>query len=120
MDYFTDKRGNDELECKCGCGVTVDEVFRIKLNVARHTAGVPFRITSGARCVAHNKHVGGSVTSSHVKGIAADIAFVDNTHLAVLVHNLTKAGFTRFGVNTKRLFIHIDTDSNKPDAIWSY
>jgi len=64
----------DEFTCKCGCGqVLVDPVFLEKLTKARRIAGIPFHISSGFRCAAHNEAVGGTAQSGHKVGKAADI-----------------------------------------------
>ena len=43
------------------------------LDPLREAYGKPIRVTSGYRCEALNKAVGGSPTSDHMKGCAADI-----------------------------------------------
>ena len=50
------------------------------LDDARHKAGVSFVITSGVRCSSHNRAVGGKKSSSHLKGLAADISCQMNAH----------------------------------------
>lgn len=49
----------------------------IVLQLLRNHFGVPISITSGFRSEAVNKAVGGSLTSSHIHGSAADIKFAD-------------------------------------------
>lgn len=49
----------------------------IVLQLLRDHFGVPIRITSGYRSEAVNKAVGGSPTSAHRHGSAADIKFAD-------------------------------------------
>ena len=72
MKYFEEK----EFECKCGCGKNnVIHELKIKLDTAREFAGVPFVISSATRCYQHNVNVGGSPTSSHLKGLAVDIKY---------------------------------------------
>lgn len=51
----------------------------------RNAHGQPLRINSGYRCPALNKAVGGTATSQHTKGQAADIAAADPAALAQLV-----------------------------------
>lgn len=43
------------------------------LDPLRETYGSPIKVSSGYRCPALNKAVGGSATSQHVKGEAADL-----------------------------------------------
>lgn len=116
--YFQEK----EIECHCGCGFKeADPDFLNKLNTARHIAEIPFIVTSFCRCPKHNKAVGGSSTSSHLKGIAADILFKDFDSFFRILNSLRIAGFTRFGFNFDKMFIHVDSDTSKPNpALWRY
>jgi len=117
MKYFRD----DEFKCRCQeCGMDVDEAFKLKLDEARGVAQTPFRINSGARCPKHNAKVGGSPNSSHLKGLAVDIAYTSDLELAKIIRGLTWVGIGRIGVNEKKKFIHCDVDTNKPNAVWSY
>ena len=57
-----------------------------ELEIIRRICGdVPIRITSGYRDAARNQRVGGSATSDHVKGKAADFQVEGMTPGAVLV-----------------------------------
>ena len=49
------------------------------LDPLREAYGKPIVVTSGYRCPALNKAVGGSKTSDHMKGCAADIHGTPNT-----------------------------------------
>ena len=49
------------------------------LDPLREKYGKPIIVTSGYRCPALNKAVGGSATSDHMKGCAADIHGAPNT-----------------------------------------
>lgn len=51
------------------------------LDPLRESYGKPIIITSGYRCEALNKAVGGSKTSDHMKGCAADIVGTPNTKM---------------------------------------
>jgi len=115
MNYFTKR----ETQCPCGCGLDITDELRDKLNVAREKLGIPIIITSGARCKKHNKKVGGSKTSSHLKGLAIDIAIPDSKYRYDLMYALKTSGFTRIGHAKK--FIHADIDYSKPsDVEWVY
>lgn len=121
VEYFTRANGSDELECRCNkCKQTVKGHFREQLNEARAIAGVPFIITSGMRCLEHNRSIGSKDTSSHIKGIAADIRYKDELDLSRIVHALSRVGFTRIGVNKKLKFVHADLDKDKSDAVFGY
>jgi len=92
--------------------------FLHKLDEARELAGVPFKITSGYRSPQHNLDVGGRVGSSHIKGIAVDIACVNSHQRQKILTALIQVGFKRIGIG--KSFIHSDLDPDKPDAIWLY
>lgn len=53
------------------------EWLAIVLEIVRHRFGVPMTITSGYRSADVNRDVGGSPTSAHVNGSAADVVFAD-------------------------------------------
>lgn len=110
-----------EFDCKCGCKLNKQTIgFLVMLDHARHIAQTPFIITSGTRCFEHNQRVGGSPTSSHLKGLAADIKFSNGLELVKIIYGLTLAGFKRIGINEDKKFVHVDTDSSKPNAIFNY
>lgn len=115
MSYFTE----EELQCKCGCGMGVEDALVNRLDRARHLAGIPFVISSGARCSIHNKNVGGSPNSSHMNGTAVDIATGSSSDRMTILAAVLAAGFNRVGV--AKSFIHVDVDDNKVgDVCWVY
>ena len=108
----------DEFDCKCGCGLNyVDKNSVSRLDTARILAGVPFVLNSACRCIAHNKKVKGSETSSHLKGFAFDIAVDNTSHRFIILTSLLKVGFKRIGIYKN--FIHVDGDLTKSqNVIW--
>lgn len=70
-----------------------------------------FVITSGLRSVEHNKKIGGSPTSSHLKGLACDIACSNSTERLLIIKTALDAGFVRIGVAKDH--IHLDVDPDK-------
>ena len=107
-----------EFDDAPGTGKNMKKDFLTKLDKARDIADVPFKITSGYRSKETNKKVGGVSTSSHLKGLAADISCKDSSTRQKIVSALIQAGFTRIGIADT--FIHCDTDKQKNDAIWLY
>jgi len=112
-----------------GSGKLMNPGFIAQLNQAREiceekfagTAPTSFNITSGYRTKEHNKAVGGSDTSSHLLGVAADISFSSEEHMLAILASLFLAGFRRVGVDTEGYFIHVDADWNKDSpALWGY
>jgi uncharacterized protein YcbK (DUF882 family) len=95
-------------------------VLRSGLNAARRRFTRPIYITSGFRCKRHNQYVGGSVASSHLRGLAADIACDNSRDRFELIKALIEAGFKRIGV--RKDFIHVDVDyPEKPSRLlWLY
>lgn len=90
-----------------------------RLDRARDIAQIPFKITSGLRTVAENKKAGGVEDSSHLSGLACDIACVSSDARWKIINALLKAGFTRIGVG--ETFVHCDVDTSKPgNVIWHY
>ena len=100
----------------------VSEEVKELMDEARDLAGVPFVISSGARCLKHNrsKEIDSKDTSSHVKGLAVDIKYADELYLTRMVHALSRVGIKRFGVNKVKKFIHVDIDNSKPDSVFGY
>jgi len=110
----------DEMRCNCGCeSLDMDATFITRLEKARKIAGIPFRITSAFRCSKYNSQVGGVDSSSHTRGMAADIFARDSKARYTIVKSLLGAGFNRCGIaNT---FIHVDFDEDKPpEVMWTY
>ena len=116
MKYFK----KSEFKCRCGCGANnISAELIAKLNEARGLAGIPFHINSGTRCFKHNRGVGGKPTSSHLKGLAADIRYSNSNERYVIINTLLEAGFKRIGVG--RHFVHVDIDKTKVQKVlWTY
>lgn len=84
------------------------------LDPLRESWGRPLVITSGYRCPKLNSAVGGSKTSHHVKGMAADISTgnkADNKRLYNLVIALNLP-FTQLINENDYSWVHISYDPN--------
>ena len=102
-----------------GSGKNMNEEFLYMLDAARKIYGKPMRVNSGYRSEAHNKKVGGVSSSSHLKGLAADISCKNSNERFEMLQAFIKAGFKRIGVANS--FIHIDNDKDKSqNVIWTY
>lgn len=89
------------------------------LDDLRRIAGVPVLLTSGYRCPEYNKKIGGSPTSSHLKGLAMDISCPDASFRFLYLRAALVAGFTRIGIG--KTYLHLDIDQSKPAGlIWLY
>lgn len=116
MKYFT----LSEFDCPSlpNSGINMDSDFLVKLEQARELANIPFKITSGYRTKEHNEEVGGVPNSSHLIGVAADIAVNNGSERYIILNALIKAGFKRIGI--AKTFIHCDTDTSKSNSVWTY
>lgn len=95
----------------------MNPAFIERLQWARNHAEIPFHINSGWRCSKHNAAVGGSVNSSHLRGLAADIQARDSKIRMRIVKALLEAGFSRIGVSC--FFIHVDISPTKEkNVLW--
>lgn len=102
-----------------GSGQLMDRRILDMLDHTRHLYKKPITITSGYRTPAHNEAVNGVESSSHLKGLAADIACDNSIDRYDLITCLKEAGFKRIGV--ARTFIHVDIDQDKTqNVIWTY
>lgn len=117
MKYFKLKEFDSPDEP--GSGFNMSEEILSMLDAARKIYNKPIKITSGYRTEAHNKKVGGVANSSHLKGLAADIACSGSRNRYEMIKALLKVGFKRIGVANS--FIHVDIDKNKSqNVIWTY
>jgi len=114
MKYFsveTDKF----LACPCCGKFFMDGEFQIKLDNARELARIPFHVNSGFRCPVHNLKVGGSPTSSHLKGYAMDIQAKTDFYKYRIIMGAIMAGIKRILVYPT--FVHLDGNPNKTQEI---
>lgn len=88
------------------------------LDSARGFAKVPFIVTSGRRSEAENDASGGVGSSSHLRGLAVDLACTGSRTRYRMISGLLLAGFNRIGVYTEH--IHADVDESlPPDVMWT-
>lgn len=89
------------------------------LDEVRDKFDKPIRINSGYRTEKHNDKVGGTPNSSHIRGLAVDIACGSSVDRYHLLNCLLDVGFNRIGIANS--FIHVDIDQEKAkDVIWTY
>jgi len=102
-----------------GSGQLMDPKLLEMIDEAREIYGKPIHITSGYRTETHNRNVGGVKTSSHLKGLAIDVACIASSDRFELLGALLEVGFNRIGVASS--FIHVDIDPDKSsNVIWTY
>lgn len=112
-----------EFACKDGSDpVFVDSSLAALLQKIRDHFGRPVVITSGYRTAAHNAAVGGSKSSQHLLGRAADfyVEGVDVATVAAYAEKLLpgRGGIGRYPKDAKHPtrktgWVHIDTRANK-------
>lgn len=93
----------------------------IVLQIIRDEFGVPMTVTSGYRSSLVNRQVGGSKTSAHVSGSAADVVFSDITSdtasqrkRAIQIGNfLDEVGIVYDQIIYYRSWIHIGMNFSK-------
>jgi hypothetical protein len=123
MAIKTYKKGNNtklaanfkakEFDCKCSgsCNKTkVDTKLVEYLQKIRDKFNKSITINSGYRCGKHNKAVGGTSSSYHTKGQAADIV-VNGVKPEEVAKYAESLGIKGIGLYDS--FVHIDTRSKK-------
>ncbi len=122
MRYFTYTEFDSPDEV--GSGKKMHPDILEMLDEVRDKFDKPIRITSGYRTKKYNESLSArgykaSPNSSHLKGLAVDIACSSSVDRYHLINCLLDVGFKRIGIaNT---FIHVDIDDEKAnEVIWTY
>lgn len=110
MSALSDHFDSEEFACKC-CGLVemedslIDALEELRFDVKR-----PVIVVSGFRCEKHNKEIGGSDDSQHVKGKAADIWVMGMPLLSLFTKVVNVPLFRNGGVGVypDHGFIHVD------------
>ena len=114
-----------EFECKGGCDMPLEVYENIiklasQLQFLRDYTGRPITINSAYRCPEHNAKVGGSKTSQHLLGKAADITIQSLKPIEVyaLIEDLIDMGhMLQGGLGLYDTFVHYDIRKTK--ARWN-
>lgn len=119
MRYISRFFKDDEFQRVACTRADICDDSLARLDIARGKAGVPFRITSAYRTEEHNRKVGGTPNSAHLRGRAFDIACRNSYERALIVQSCLEAGFPRIGIGAT--FVHVDDDTSLPHPrIWLY
>ena len=116
MERLSEHFVRSEFACKCAqqgknyCGGSAPINYELvdRLEDLRYILGGPLRITSGFRCLQHNRDIGSYPGSQHPKGNAADIA-ADGRDVDEM-HRLAKPLFSF--VKSYPWGIHVDVRRN--------
>ena len=106
-----------EFACSCpnDCGADVVDIELITVleNLRTHFNS-PITINSGHRCIEHNIRVGGSLTSQHLTGRAADIVVKDvPPHEVATYLRATYPDTYGIGEYDEQGFVHFDCRKTK-------
>ena len=108
-----------EFACRASDTVLIDDELVVLLQCIREHFGAKVHITSGYRTASHNARVGGSKSSQHLLGRAADIQVQDTDPLAVAAYAESLmpgwGGVGRYPVKSGRAkgWVHVDTRAKK-------
>jgi len=132
MKYFTE----EEINCPCGCGATLNDETKEKLDTLRELYGKPIYIEQGATCLDYSVNkIGRKPTSTHIDNgsgaMAVDIKSKTYGTKAEYFDFLSKAinvGFTGIGQGSywvgagKNRRLHIDTklSDSRDVRSWMY
>lgn len=124
----------DAMACPCGCGFgskveDFDLMLMDYLDKLREMWKKPLRLTSSARCIAHNEVIGGESNSAHMPDQnghcrAVDVSLISGSYdRKQFVMDATEVGFKRIGI--AKTFVHIDVAADSglpklPDGWWTY
>jgi len=117
MTYIPQHFTIDELTCRCGCGfgsawTDYAPELLILLDQIRRRLDRPVRVTSGARCVAHNLGVDGRPNSEHLVGAAADLAVAGDEERHWLLKAVYALDVQRVGIHSG--FVHVGVSARHP------
>ncbi len=121
MKYFQP----EEFACRCGCGaMEIHPRLAFALDEIRHAVGRPVIVTSGVRCISHNKRLGGARKSYHLPDEAGLGRAADITCPGISARDLERVAFfcpelTGMGRDDVRNFLHVDIRPGKR-ARWCY
>jgi len=113
---LTKNFNKSEFDCQDGSEMPIDVLDNIRitaenLQVLRDYIEEPININSAYRSVQHNKRIGGTPKSQHVKGLAVDIRVNGYTtkKLYKLINKLIHNGtLKKGGLGLYKGFVHYD------------
>lgn len=104
--------------CSCSTTLIDEKLVEILQKIRDHWPGHALHITSGYRCPAYNRSIGGTTGSYHSKGMAADIT-VDGVvprEVAKYAESIGVLGIGLYETQADGFFVHVDTRTYK--SLW--
>lgn len=101
--------------CSCQTTLIDEKLVEILQKIRDHWPGRALHITSGYRCPAYNRSVGGATGSYHSKGMAADITVdgVAPREVAKYAESIGVLGIGLYETSADGYFVHVDTRTAK-------
>jgi len=102
-----------EFACKCGCGLdSISPTVTLIWQMVRSKFNTSVNITSGCRCVRHNKKVGGVKNSTHLRLAEDGLTHAADGQIDVPLQEvydyIDNIFPTSLGIGIYNTFIHID------------
>ena len=119
-NFTTEELACKGTDCCNGGNKCVDELVE-KLQQLRDEVGFPIQISSGYRCKAHNRVIGGHPSSSHCEGLAIDALCSGQRALdlvAAAIPIFEGVGISQKSKSHNKRFVHLDIKPGK--RMWSY
>ena len=102
----------------CGGTAAIDSRLIDALQQFRDIVQQPFHVTSGFRCLRHNRAVGSNDSSQHPRGYAADISVLPDKSIDKMEAIAEEIeAFRVSGIGKYDFFIHLDVRPDGP-ARW--
>ncbi len=89
------------------CGELPQDKLMLLVDQIRHDFGKPIVVTSGKRCLIHNKAIGGAKSSRHVVGDACDLSYTPEL-LAFILGRMGHYGICVEDHGATPTWIHVD------------
>jgi len=105
-----------EFACPDHCGFSSPSpALMSRLEAGRRAnSDRPMKVSSGCRCAAHNRSVGGAKRSTHLTGEGCDLAVIPGEAMFDLVRALLAAGFRRIILYPDHVHVDVADDARHP------